>query len=745
MLGNNVSMNNPAAARAPLHLWIIVLVAPLPWLVKAMLLPAGFERRLTEIAFLAVAVPAETAFDLLMIPFRRSEFAFEFAYGNLALKNVLLDLTPIGGLFWIAMLLAVWMRRPMILLPLYAVAGLVWSYGLSLVQIVVTVWTRVHWDWDLASGWQLIALNCVCFATALGLQLATDRFIQVIFYPVPNDHAFVQQMTAIEFSWNRLFMPLAVVAQPAPVRLSIGKSRLPTLMSLLRFRAPVGISPRTASDPAHRVSFDVLDCINPLYWFHSCKQFLVRWLFSRAYTSLGPGVPAMMAFSGLSMLSLVSLTGNTQKREAVYAAVLRHALEKKDFDSAAIAIATLVDAHPDNLNHRYQAAMLEHLRGNSQNSRSQMMQLAESESHGMAAMWLVSKEFDLQKLKSWTEKDHSKFRRLMDIALSDIEDDNLLSAKVLMFSYLVEVGAYGEAKRFISEVVPARQELALPAAMLCRSLHDDTGADKYRKQAERYFESMLSKRPSDSEVRINLARTLMFGERFEEAATLMNDGYRLTKDKQLAAVAAEALLVWSDHLSKAKDSSKSLFKRLQILRAAMGIAPNDRQVANALAVAMIESHDNSTPEVAEIRSAILASSDTVSHQFIAGTLAIMDDDLDKGISLLERANQNEPNVPAILNNLAVAIAESKSGELGKALNFSNAALAQNPNHPYFLETRGQILVKLGRWHEAIHDLERAMAAPKLKPQILPSLAIAYRGIGSSEMAQQLEALATARK
>ncbi len=87
--------------------------------------------------------------------------------------------------------------------------------------------------------------------------------------------------------------------------------------------------------------------------------------------------------------------------------------------------------------------------------------------------------------------------------------------------------------------------------------------------------------------------------------------------------------------------------------------------------------------------------------FIRGTLALLDGKFEEAKSQLELALQREPNAPGILNNLAVAIAEMKDSDLEKALSLVDVALAKMPNHAYFLETRGQILVKLHRWHEAI--------------------------------------------
>ena len=72
----------------------------------------------------------------------------------------------------------------------------------------------------------------------------------------------------------------------------------------------------------------------------------------------------------------------------------------------------------------------------------------------------------------------------------------------------------------------------------------------------------------------------------------------------------------------------------------------------------------------------------------------------------------------------------------RAFRLSDAAVRTMPNHTYLRETRGQILVNLERYTEAIADLEYALAAKELRPQIRDSLAIAYDALGQPEIAQR---------
>ncbi len=86
----------------------------------------------------------------------------------------------------------------------------------------------------------------------------------------------------------------------------------------------------------------------------------------------------------------------------------------------------------------------------------------------------------------------------------------------------------------------------------------------------------------------------MIQTKFEDAAKLLNDGYRLTNDSRLANVTGEALVMWSNHLGNDDTSSKNLVKRLQVLHAAIGVAPSDplvgSSIANSLSIAETIAH-----------------------------------------------------------------------------------------------------------------------------------------------------------
>lgn len=475
------------------------------------------------------------------------------------------------------------------------------------------------------------------------------------------------------------------------------------------------------------------DYINPLRWCSWTCTFAWSWLLTRQYSSIAGAIPAL--FAGTSILGLLAfaMIANPTGRLSQYRGMFDAAVESGNYASALTTINALIDASPNNPELQYQRAVVLDRSGRQTQAAEGMHTLVEKHRHPLAALWMISKQCDLQTLTDWETERHEQFRRWMDVALSGVESDNSTAAKILMASYLVAIGAKSEAIRYYEEIVPERPELALSAASVCKEQFHQDGLKRFSVTAEKYYSQQLSAAPSNTDVRVGLVQTLMLNERVEEAAKLLNDGLRLTQDRRLASLLGSVLAVWENKLQR-DDGSKNLAKRLQILHAAISVAPNDAIVGQALVKCLLECKNSQDPGVVAMRTSLLKGEAFATSHFIRGTLALLSNRFDESVKFFQLASE-QPNVPSMMNNFAVAISQTPGGNLQHALRLSQMALEKQPQHPYFLETRGQIFTQLESWKEAIVDLEAALEAPELGPMVFPSLAKAYNGIGETEIAE----------
>jgi tetratricopeptide (TPR) repeat protein len=118
-----------------------------------------------------------------------------------------------------------------------------------------------------------------------------------------------------------------------------------------------------------------------------------------------------------------------------------------------------------------------------------------------------------------------------------------------------------------------------------------------------------------------------------------------------------------------------------------------------------------------------------------GTVAATVGELDKSKDYLQRAIKKDPRNSIAWNNYAWILLQGPETDLQAALEAVNKALEIRPDEFRYRETRGQALVRLGRWQEAIADLEYAANGMPESRDIHLSLAKAYDALGDKQLAQ----------
>jgi len=78
--------------------------------------------------------------------------------------------------------------------------------------------------------------------------------------------------------------------------------------------------------------------------------------------------------------------------------------------------------------------------------------------------------------------------------------------------------------------------------------------------------------------------------------------------------------------------------------------------------------------------------------------------------------------------MAMILTVGDKPDLSRALAIIESVLVKLPNNPSFRETRGEIYVRMGRWQEAVADLEFALPLLASKQGTHKALAEAYRGL-----------------
>lgn len=476
--------------------------------------------------------------------------------------------------------------------------------------------------------------------------------------------------------------------------------------------------------------------LNPLNWLTWPLGFLASFFLSRPYLSLGPALLAIGIIVGIiGLYAQQRYQGGRASRVQLYQRMLGTSLQNKDYERALVCSKTLIDLQPNDLRFQFERAKIEKELGRKQLANDLMFRLATQRQYGMAALWLADEQFDLKKLPEWKAEDHQLYRGLLTAAIDSSDGPSQSGAKFKLANYLSSIGANAEALKYLADLVPDNPQLALTAAELAKAVNDPIRLQTLLPIARNYHQTELSRKPDAMEHRLRLARAMVIDGDVDEAFQLLEDGYKIKEDPLLKSAMGEALVLKGDQLARRKQTPDLIVQRMQTIHRAVMIAPNNPLVIDALIDITLQFRNNQNREAEVLREAALQGLDPESVHFLRGTMALMDNRMAEAKTHLELAAKSGVQLPGVLNNLAVAIAGDKDGDLQQALTLSNAAI-EKLQHPYLFETRGQILCKMERYQDCILDLEKGLQAPELASAIYPSLITAYQKLGNDSLATE---------
>jgi tetratricopeptide (TPR) repeat protein len=116
-------------------------------------------------------------------------------------------------------------------------------------------------------------------------------------------------------------------------------------------------------------------------------------------------------------------------------------------------------------------------------------------------------------------------------------------------------------------------------------------------------------------------------------------------------------------------------------------------------------------------------------------------DYESAAGYLDRAYELDPHNALVLNNLAYTLLKLGPSHHQRGLKLIDQALQIRPEEASFRETRGQLLLSLGRYEEAVEDLNLALNGLGDIPDIHRGLATAYRHLDQPDLAEKHEQMA----
>ncbi len=518
---------------------------------------------------------------------------------------------------------------------------------------------------------------------------------------------------------------------------------------------------------------------NPLKWVSWAAQFFVVYVSSISYRQLLAATPVVLV-TGV----LIALAIGAGPRDAVAVRQqISEAIRRGDDATAELLVQRLIGQgeRPEGLM-MHQIGIAERL-GQEERAERLAETLVQQSRSVDAAVWLLQNRYEGLPLDQLDSPAGRRMGELLRLVADQRPDDPRFWQPTA--NYLMATGQWEPALVLLRRLAEIEPSMGLRVSQLERQLGRTAEADATARSTLAALERRTPRSLDTVETIVAKAIAEVSLRQFKDAAARLNELYsrlnrqvaamppetkaptadgpaaasgdggspsptqRETLIRELSAVRlalADSLVLWAQgienqttvELPETPVARNQLM--LRIMQNALAIAPDHPRVIALVSQQVLAAAERDDASLQALqRELVSGASPGVSH-FVQGTAALIRGEDQAATHHLELARRQLPHSPVTLNNLAIALAEGRSGadkRLAEALALVDEALTQVQPPPLtFVETRGQILTRMGRHLDAIADLEQVVVDPTLAEEAHRSLAINYDAIGQGETARQ---------
>jgi tetratricopeptide (TPR) repeat protein len=500
-------------------------------------------------------------------------------------------------------------------------------------------------------------------------------------------------------------------------------------------------------------------------------------VFASDGRSLLAGLPALLA--GVVTLAVAIRVGTASEDQLIsrYLVEYDRRAKARDFDGALACLDRLLQSRADWPELRFEQAKThlqkaEHnqAKGESDQARGEqgqavaiLSQIAPVDRRGYIPAHLTLAKM-LAKDGIRSESTYKQVEEHLKHAQSGTGPESADAAVLLGNLYAQTPGQAERAETYLLKAVDRQPALLLTLAELARQQKKDGVAKERAEHARAVFQKEAEEGFDRPEARLNWAQACFFLKDVTGAIAILERGTKLSGDPRYRRALATLYAHQENELAQ---KGAPVADRLALLEAGlMYDATNVNLLGRLSNLLLTGGPDESERARSALRDALTDGKVSAGVHCVLGMDASMraslisplveahpwsrSRGLDLGEHLLavararwedeartqwEQAFRLNPDMEIVANNLAWLLAHAPNPDLNRALDLADRAVKRNPTAPHYHGTRGVILMKLGRWSEALTDLEEELKHSPTNKQLHLSLAEVYDHQNDPEMAR----------
>ncbi len=466
----------------------------------------------------------------------------------------------------------------------------------------------------------------------------------------------------------------------------------------------------------------------------------VRWWWQgREWRRAQFWVPAVLAAACIVGIAGMCLNTTPQELESRYLSEAKSAFQAKDYARALTCYERIVPNASDRPDTLYRLALTAEAMGDHARTATIMRELAPDDRKGYppAHYWRARQYLNLSPSPRVISAAELHLLRALDGEL-----EQRATAHGILGQIYLNNGRLDEAEFHLTKAVASNPDFRMNLAWLFQARGNTAKARQEAEVAARKFRDLARADPANITARLAWANAVTFLEDFPAALDILKDGIAATNDPTIYHFfIATVYRAWYD--VRKKEAGVPISELITLIDKGLSHDLTNKDLLNRL-IEQLRYGGPGADQGRKVLLELLAKGGTAMgpvHFALAIDARVRGNGADEKFHL-ERAYQLDPKSSLLANNLALVLSQPPNSDFPRALTLVDVAIEREPNNPTYRDTRGMIYKAMGRWKDALTDLEIVLAKAPGTTGLHSALAEVYDKLNQPALASEHRALAT---